>query len=478
MRNIRKWDKNSAAQVKSIFGLRKKYTWQKSPKKRKKLVKDRHVEKYCSWEGCYFRSKRIDLHLRRAHKLKPGENRYKYALFEAKFKKYNSATEIINNNNNEDSNEEEASNLQEEPQLFSTLDVEKSAVEDENSSKEFSASFATLNDEIRESDSQITEIDSLCKRYIQYLVSVDGGLREANSAKQSACEVLRIAKCIPHCTLKRLCNPMDLRKHFLDKHCLEKKYKADTIKHFLRSLGDFYNFLITEEVGTDEDIPNEDIPNQYIKMKSKCVYWSKGYNKASKERLWERSMEDYESLLTPEQVSVYRCSDVVRKSTNFFCQINEDREFQLTSQSYCYMRDHLFVEIVLSNASRSGALANMMVEEFKKATVEDDGITVIAVKKHKTSATYGHTRICLKPMIFGYLKVFVEKVRPKLKTSIQNVFVSFTGQKMQPGAISKQIHERFKEAKTLGDSKRPPKIISCSRIRKSHNWYEGSRVWK
>ena len=124
-------------------------------------MKDRHVEKYCPWEGCYFRSKRIDLHLRRAHKLKPGENRYKYALFEAKFKKYNSATEIINNNNNEDSNEEEASNLQEEPQLFSTLDVEKSVVEDENSSKEFSASFATFNDEIREIDSQITEIDSL-----------------------------------------------------------------------------------------------------------------------------------------------------------------------------------------------------------------------------------------------------------------------------------------------------------------------------
>ena len=87
--------------------------------------------------------------------------------------------------------------------------MEKSVVEDENNSKEFSASFATLNDESRESDSQITEIDSLCKRYIQYLVSVDGDLRETNSAKQSASEVFRIAKCIPHCTLKRLCNPMD-----------------------------------------------------------------------------------------------------------------------------------------------------------------------------------------------------------------------------------------------------------------------------
>ena len=130
------------------------------------------------------------------------------------------------------------------------------------------------------------------------------------------------------------------------------------------------------------------------------------------------------------------------------------------------MRDYLFVEIVLSNANRSGALANVMVEEFEKATVEDDGITVIAVKKHKTSATYGHTGICLKPMIFGYLKVFVGKVRPKLKTSMQNVFVSFTGQKMQSGAISKQMNERLKEANTFGDSKRPPKNISCSRIRK------------
>ena len=63
------------------------------------------------------------------------------------------------------------------------------------------------------------------------------------------------------------------------------------------------------------------------------------------------------------------------------------------------MRDYLFVEISLTNANRSRVIVNMLLSEYEKAVIEDDGTAVIAVKKHKTSSTHGHVHMCFKPRI-------------------------------------------------------------------------------
>ena len=112
---------------------------------------------------------------------------------------------------------------------------------------------------------------------------------------------------------------------------------------------------------------------------------------------------------------------------------------ELLRSDYCCMRDYLFVQIELQNSHRSGVSSNLLLDEYKKATTEGDLIR-IKVKKHKTAREYGPAKLYLSKTIFEYLKIFVDAVRSQLPGNSPQVFLSFTGQQMASGAISKQIN--------------------------------------
>ena len=93
-----------------------------------------------------------------------------------------------------------------------------------------------------------SNINVPCGQYQKYLESLDGGRRELQSEKQSASEVFRIYQSLPNATTAKLCVPLYVCKHFIDTDTVEKKYKADTIKHYIQALSDFFGFLLTEEI--------------------------------------------------------------------------------------------------------------------------------------------------------------------------------------------------------------------------------------
>ena len=51
--------------------------------------------------------------------------------------------------------------------------------------------------------------------------------------------------------------------------------------------------------------------------------------------------------------------------------------------------------------------------------------------------------------------------------TLGHVFLSYSGQQMQSGAVSKQMNDKLIEAKIFGDGKIPPKNITVSIIQKS-----------
>lgn len=53
------------------------------------------------------------------------------------------------------------------------------------------------------------------------------------------------------------------------------------------------------------------------------------------------------------------------------------------------------VEISVDNAKRAGVIANMLLEEFNRASKHDEN--VILVKASKTVATHGPSRIVMSP---------------------------------------------------------------------------------
>ena len=52
--------------------------------------------------------------------------------------------------------------------------------------------------------------------------------------------------------------------------------------------------------------------------------------------------------------------------------------------NYCEARDYLLTSPIFDNASRPGAINNMILGEYKRATERDNGY-VISVIKHKTA---------------------------------------------------------------------------------------------
>ena len=203
------------------------------------------------------------------------------------------------------------------------------------------------------------------------------------SAKQSSSKVEIVFISLSSPSLINLCSTLYVRECFFDRVCFAKKYAAETIKHYIGSLSEFYNFILTEEI--EIEIPFENL----IKGQSRCAKWLRSYNKAGKERFLERSMEDSEMLLTPDQVDVYRDSHVARSSILHSASFqNRNSSTILTPKIYCSMRDYLFVELTLTNACRPGSIANMLMSEYEIGKFEEGCSALIYVKKHKIARTH------------------------------------------------------------------------------------------
>ena len=110
------------------------------------------------------------------------------------------------------------------------------------------------------------------------------------------------------------------------------------------------------------------------------------------------------------------------------------------------MRDHLLVGINIGNAHRSGASANVTIEEFKSHQLTADGSYIISVEKHKTFDTYGHAYITLELEKFKWLATFVTKIRSQISSNCRNIFISWSGLPMSSGAISMQLGSLWKKA--------------------------------
>ena len=109
------------------------------------------------------------------------------------------------------------------------------------------------------------------------------------------------------------------------------------------------------------------------------------------------------------------------------------------------------------------------MSEYEKVKFEEDGTAVIYVKKHKTASTHGHVGVFFKPIVYQYLSIYINSVRPKVLQGADSsyVFLTYSGQQMQPETVSKQINKRFIDAEIYGDGMLPPRNMTLSRIRKS-----------
>ena len=292
-------------------------------------------------------------------------------------------------------------------------------------------------------------------------------------AKQHCSQLRKILSIIdPEGRLSSLLNKSLVCDKFLRDHA-EKKYKPDTVKSHLLRLRNFCSFVLTEN---PECIQVD--PAIVQKVAEKARLWSSSYRKDSNRRHLEKQNEDLEKLVTPSMVSTFENSESTRKAVAYIGQFSGAHSLEMNQSIYTLVRDFILTEITITNAHRSGVLANMtIIEEFEKAKKAEQGSMVIKVSNHKTADTPGPASVVLSPTLFSYLKVYVSEVRHQVSKSNDDksmpVFLSWSGAKLESGQISTAINAAWKKAGLEGHV--TSTIFRKSTVTKVHKDHEAMK---
>ena len=179
----------------------------------------------------------------------------------------------------------------------------------------------------------------------------------------------------------------------------------------------------------------------------------------------EKCDEDLSKLLTPTQVNDFDRSTVAVTVVKILAeQSAEASRKKLSISEYTLVRDFLVMQIALGNASRSGVLSLMSVDDIHNARKVEDKY-VVSVKEHKTSHINGPAKVVLDERLFRWLTLYVDKIRPQFTNKLLEnckVFLSINGESLSSGQISSCLKSVWKKSNLGGGDQ-----LNCTIIRKT-----------
>ena len=147
-------------------------------------------------------------------------------------------------------------------------------------------------------------------------------------------------------------------------------------------------------------------------------------------------------------VIAFEQSESTQRAVSLIGQLSGAHCLRLNQEQYTLIRDFILTEMTVTNAHRSGMLANMTIGEFNKSKQESNGSYVISVKNYKPASIHGPARVVLSPKLFGYLEVYVNEVRSVVNSTKEendSVILSWSGAKVMSGQISTAINAAWKK---------------------------------
>ena len=237
---------------------------------------------------------------------------------------------------------------------------------------------------------------------------------------------------------------------------VEKIKQPGTVKSYLGSLNQFFIFLNAECCDQFEELNTS--ASQLVNLSEQVKLWARSSRKLSKDRFWEKRIEDISKLKKPGDIKKFDTSKVARNAVKILGEVTDNPDTLITTSEYTIVRDYLMTMICIDNGSRSGPIANMTLDEFGNCTKEQDRF-VVRVKKHKTFSTHGPVNLVLTSSLHEYLKIFISKFRnqiPAVETMpTSTIFVSWRGVPLDSSQVGAQIGSCWgkvfgKEASTGG----------------------------
>ena len=455
---MHKWDEKRAVLARGQFGLRKPRACK--PGK----VRKNYTAKICPLITCGKTVLRLANHLRQTHHI--ADKRYIKMYVDAGqpakevMPEFDDETKTVGARNSaemaisvkEFNNDEEQQN-----------DIEGfiNETEKNDSDEDDNISIASVYDDEREMVQTPSE-KSLFGAFKMWLMSLDGGDKKEVNAKLHVSQLLNICRHIEASAeakgefdaLTSIFEADKVHKHWLERFRSEKK--PGTVKAYLHSLMHLCHF-----VKTCPSIVQIESATIEILM-SKVNYWLKALTKSVNKRKWEKREEDLGRIATKEDFQRFDKSAPVRNAIKIISEfMTADK--QIVMKEFTLVRDYLINALLLCNAARSGAVANMTVLNTERA--ERDGETmVVTVHDHKTLESCGPAIICMPLVIFTYLDIYIRKMRSRIVGITGNgkedkVFISNTGLPMSSSALTGQIGSFWRAA--IG------KHMNASLLRKS-----------
>lgn len=280
-----------------------------------------------------------------------------------------------------------------------------------------------------------------------WLQSADGGKLDQKTSQQHTKQVFKLLSAIDEKhELLLLFDDHLLNDNFL-KGNASKTYTPKTIQSYLMSLRHFFSFSLTGATGVP--ISKEKV----ISLKDKVTRWSSSYRVQCSKRHWEKMQEDFEALITPEQIREFKRSKASRDAICLLGQLSGAHNMVITQSQYTLIRDFLLVEISIDNANRAGPLPHMTLGQFNSLTKENDDYLVL-VKKSKPLPSHGPARIVFSPKLKSWIQIYVREVRSQVTGSNDRpescLFLSFYGEPMASSQINKAIKSIWKKADLEG----------------------------
>lgn len=288
------------------------------------------------------------------------------------------------------------------------------------------------------------EEDHLMGLFYNWLISVDGGLKPIRSAVQHRNVVMKVVHMLDQTgkDYSKLFSRSEM--NLWVSYCENKKRKPGTIKTYLGSVKQFYDFLLVN------DLPMLNVSaGEITKIKAIVCQWCRNYYKRIKIAKHEKQLEDLSRLPSPEEIRQLDTSDhrkeAIKLLSTFSCTEREP-----SRREFCLVRDYLLTYIILDNGSRSGCVANMILKEFRRAEAQSNGSYVISVMDHKTIASSGPAMLSINEAIMRHLRVFILKLRNKiqymLSCDVNPVFPSWSGRRMDSSMVTTQLNTFWKNA--------------------------------
>ena len=311
------------------------------------------------------------------------------------------------------------------------------------------------------------ETENVLQQFKFWLEGVDGGRREEKTAKQYVSQVRVALNAVSPTTQAISCLVMTnlVRDHWLNE--LEKNKRPGTCKAYLGSLSKFLRFLMLERPkGVDVD------ESEIRAAKEQVHEWMSSYKKPIARRMWEKKMEDFDNLISADDIRRFDVSEPSRKAVQIIEQYSRDAPSSYPTQTdYTLVRDFFLTTLCINNACRAGPLANMTLGEFRRAKKEGEQY-VVRVLNHKTVDTHGPASVVVSASLYNWLVIYLSKMRNSLNGAKfdenEVVFLSWNAKPMTSSMVSAQINSFWSKALGKGAARMSATLIRKTAVSAVH----------